>query len=164
MEVKDYNSYKYIYPPNTRHQEQLDIMMRDEYQDRDSFAPEYLENKTLFVTEYWDVSENKFPYEGADKQFIIIARQPVYDMADLTPEMWQEFQVIIDRLTKEYDLKGGAFCMRYGDPSRSGASMKRLHAHVIMPAANTKVKFSIGGKSELKEGLVIKAPEELGIE
>ena len=146
MEVKDYNSYKYIYPPNTRHQEQLDIMMRDEYQDRDSFAPEYLENKTLFVTEYWDVSENKFPYEGADKQFIIIARQPVYDMADLTPEMWQEFQVIIDRLTKE------------------GASMKRLHAHVIMPAANTKVKFSIGGKSELKEGLVIKAPEELGIE
>ena len=35
-------------------------------------------------------------------------------------------------------MTGGAFCMRFGDPARSGASLTRLHAHIIMPAEGEK--------------------------
>ena len=52
-----------------RGQEQLDIMLRMEASDRDPMAPEYIEQEILFMTKYWHVSRNRFPYEGAEQQF-----------------------------------------------------------------------------------------------
>ena len=157
----DYSVYKYIYPPNSREQEQLDIMMRDEYSDKDPLDPKYIENDIAFETDYWSVSWNKYPYEGAKKHFLIVIKQPVYDLVDLTPEMWFDLQTVLVRLKNEYGVVGGAFCMRYGDPALSGASLKRLHAHAILPDDGCKVAFKIGGKRKLKEHLTIKTPEEL---
>lgn len=147
------NKYKYIYPPNARHQEQLDIMLRMEAEDKDPMAPEYIEQEILFTTEYWHVSENRFPYDGAEKQFLIVARGPVYQIEEISPEMWLDLQKIWQRLVKEYKISGGGICMRFGDPAKSGASLTRLHAHIIMPKDGEKVRFPIGGRSELKEGL-----------
>ena len=53
----------------------------------------------------------------------------------------------------EYGLDGGALCFRFGNPAKSGASLKRLHAHLIMPKVDTKTKFTIGGHKTLKKGL-----------
>ena len=156
----DYNAYKYIYPPNSREQEQLDIMMRDEYSDKDPLDPKYIENDIAFETDFWLVSWNKFTYEGAKKQFLIVIKQPVYDLDDLAPEMWLDLQNVLAKLKKEFGVVGGAFCIRYGDPALSGASLKRLHAHAILPDDGCKVRFAIGGKKELKEHLVIKSPDE----
>lgn len=158
----DYGVYKYIYPPNSREQEQLDIMMRDEYAGKDPLDPKYIENDIAFETDFWSVSWNKFPYEGAKKQFLIVIRQPIYDMVDLSPEMWLDLQNVLARLKSDFGVIGGAFCMRYGDPALSGASLKRIHAHAILPDDGCKVGFKIGGKSKLKGHLVIKTPEELG--
>lgn len=157
----DYGAYKYIYPPNSREQEQLDIMMRDEYSDKDPLDPKYIENDIAFETEFWSVSWNKFSYEGAKKQFLIVIKQPVYDLDDLAPEMWLDLQNVLAKLKKEFGVVGGAFCIRYGDPALSGASLKRLHAHAILPDDGCKVKFKIGGKKEPKEHLIIKSPDEL---
>lgn len=157
----DYSVYKYIYPQNSREQEQLDIMMRDEYSDKDPLDPKYIENDIAFETEFWSVSWNKFPYEGANKQFLIVIKQPVYDLDDLAPEMWLDLRNVLAKLKNDFGVVGGAFCMRYGDPALSGASLKRLHAHAILPDDGCKVKFKIGGKKELKEHLIIKSPDEL---
>lgn len=157
----DYGSFKYIYPPNSREQEQLDIMMKDEYVGKDPLDPKYIENDIAFETDFWSVSWNKFPYDGAKKQFLIVIKQPVYDMADLSPEMWLDLQGVLAKLKNDFGVIGGAFCMRYGDPALSGASLKRLHAHAILPDDGCKVSFKVGGKSRLKEHLVIKKPEEL---
>lgn len=145
--------YKYIYPPNARHQEQLDIMLRMEAADKDPMAPEYIEQEILFMTDYWHVSKNRFPYEGAEQQFLIVARGPVYEIGEISPEMWLDLQKIWQRLVKEYNIAGGGICMRFGDPAKSGASLTRLHAHIIMPEDGEKVRFPIGGRAELKEGL-----------
>lgn len=145
--------YKYIYPPNSRHQEQLDIMLRMEAEDKDPMAPEYIEQTILFMTDYWHVSENRFPYEGAERQFLIVAKGPVYEIEEISPEMWLDLQKIWQKLVKEYDIAGGGICMRFGDPAKSGASLTRLHAHIIMPEDGEKVRFPIGGRAELKEGL-----------
>ena len=151
--MNKYSQYKYIYPPNSRHQEQLDIMLRMEAEDKDPMAPEYIEQEILFMTDYWHVSMNRFPYEGAEKQFLIVAKGPVYKIEEISPEMWLDLQKIWQKLVKEYDLSGGGICMRFGDPSLSGASLTRLHAHIIMPKQGEKVRFPIGGRAELKEGL-----------
>lgn len=151
--MSEYDHYKYIYPPNAREQEQLDIMLRMEAEDKDPMAPEYIDQEILFQTDHWHVSKNRFPYEGAELQFLIVAMAPVYHMEDVTPEMWLDLQQIWRKLVDEYHLEGGAFVMRFGNPARSGASLTRVHCHLIMPELGAKVKPSIGGKTELKEGL-----------
>lgn len=146
------NNYKYIYPPNARQQEQLDIMMRMEAEGKDPMAPEYIEQEILFMSEYWHVSKNCFPYEGAEVQYLIVAREPVYSLAEMSAEMWADLREVWNKLA-ENGVDGGALCFRFGDPARSGASLTRLHCHVIMPKEGGKVRPGIGGRKKLKEGL-----------
>lgn len=148
--------YNYIYPPNARHQEQLDIMLDMEAAHKDPMALENIDQaaqKIIFQTDYWHVSENRYPYENAEKQFLIVAMKPVYEITDISPEMWLDLQQVWQRLVKEYQVDGGAICMRFGDPAKSGASLTRLHAHIIMPKDGEKVHFPIGGRKDLKVGL-----------
>lgn len=150
------NKYKYIYPPNARDQEQLDIMLNMEAAGKDPMALENVDQdaqKILFQTDYWHVSENRYPRAGSKISFLIVAIGPVYEIEDISPEMWLDLQKIWQKLVKEYKIAGGGICMRFGDPAKSGASLTRLHAHIIMPQDGEKVRFPIGGRSELKEGL-----------
>ncbi len=150
------NKYKYIYPPNARHQEQLDIMLGMEAADKDPMAEENVDQATqptIFRTKYWYVSNNRYPRPGSEISFLIVAVGPVYKIEDISPEMWLDLQQIWQRLVKEYDVTGGGICVRFGDPAKSGASLTRLHVHIIMPQDGEKVRFPIGGQSELEEGL-----------
>lgn len=150
------NKYKYFYPPNARNQEQLDIMLKMEAQDKDSMALENVDQEKqpcLFQTQYWYVSNNRFPYDGAEKHFLIVANLPVYRLEDVSSEMWEDLRRIWMKLISEYALTGGALCFRFGDPAKSGASLTRVHCHIIEPKDGEKVRPSIGGKKELKEGL-----------
>lgn len=149
------NKYKYIYPPNAREQEQLDIMLRMEREDRDPMAPEYIEQEILFQTDYWFASRNRFPYEGAEKHFIVVATGGVYRIEDVSAEMWADLREVWLRLIREYMLDGGAMVFRFGNPAKSGASLTRLHCHIIEPKPGEKVKPTIGGRTQLKEGLKI---------
>lgn len=154
--VQDFSDYRFIYPPNARNQEQLDIMMHQEEIGKDPLALEVIDQEILFCTNYWHVSRNRFPYEGVEHQFLITALNPVYRLEDMTQEMWVDLNQIWLRLTVEFNVPGGALCFRFGDPSLSGASLKRLHVHLIGPKEEHKTKFTIGGKKELKKGLRIK--------
>ena len=150
----DYNSFKYIYPPNARKQEQLDIMMNMENDNKDPLDPNYIEQDILFVANYWYVSKNRFPHQSTGEQYLIIAKDAIYDINDMSEEMWQELYNIWIVLTKKYNILGGALCFRFGNQELSGASLKRLHTHLIMPT-DEKVRFPVGGHKTLKKGLYI---------
>ncbi len=149
----DFSQYKYIYPPNARGQEQLNIMLNMEAANKDPMAPEYIDQKILFQTKYWHVSNNRFPYEGAEQQFLVVAVGSIYKLEDISPEMWLDLQAIWQKLIHEYSLKGGALVFRFGDFDRSGASLTRVHCHIIQPQEGAKVRPAIGGRKALKEGL-----------
>ncbi len=149
-------NYKYIYPANAREQEQLDIMMEMEEKNIDPLAPETINQEILFTTNYWYISRNRFPYEGVEHQFLIVSKYPVYRIEDMSNEMWEELENIWQKITIDYNIPGGALCFRFGEPSLSGATLKRLHAHIIMPKSESKTKFNIGGHKTLKKGLYLK--------
>ena len=151
----DYNGFKYIYPPNARKQEQLDIMMDMENHDRDPLDPNYIEQDILFSTNYWYISKNRFPHQGTGEQYLIIAKDPKYDINDMEEAMWLELKGIWITLTEKYNIPGGALCFRFGNQELSGASLKRLHAHLVMPT-DEKVRFPIGGHKTLQKGLYLK--------
>ncbi len=153
---QDMNSFKYIYPPNARHQEQLDIMMNFEYEGKDPLDQNFINQEILYTTDYWYITNNKFPYEGVEKQFLIVSRFPVYEEKDVTEEMWLDLKKIWINLVEKYGIEGGALCFRFGEPSLSGATLKRFHVHIIKPKEDERTKFSIGGKKVLKKGLYIR--------
>lgn len=156
--MNKYSNYKYIYPPAARYQEQLDIMMRDEAAGIDPIALENIDQekqKVILVGEYWFVAENRYPREGSEKHLLIIANKPMYTVDEITPEAWAELLEVWKKVIAEQELEGGGFCLRFGDPEKSGASLKRLHVNVLVPKEGEKVRFPIGGRKELKEGLVI---------
>ncbi len=153
---RDYSNYKYIYPPNAREQEQLDIMIEREKNGQDPFDPNIIDQDIIYTGKNWYVSENRFKYDGVEHQFLITALNPIYKVEDITEEMWTELGKICLAFKKEYNIPGGALCFRFGDCSFSGASLKRLHAHLIQPKEEEKTKFTIGGKKELKKELKIK--------
>ncbi len=152
---KELPTYKYIYPPNAREQEQLDIMINMEKENKDPLDAQYINQEIIQRFNYWFITKNKFPYNGIEHQFLIVANYPIYKTEDITEPMWKELQAIWQALQSHYNLPGGALCFRFGDPSYSGASLKRLHAHVIVPKRDEKAKFTVGGRKRLKEGLVI---------
>ena len=157
---QDFFDYKFIYPPNARNQEQLDIMMSQEEAGNDPLALEVIDQEILFCTDYWYVSRNRFPYEGVEHQFLITALNPVYRLEDMSQKMWLDLNNIWLKLTIDFNVPGGALCFRFGNPSLSGASLKRLHVHLISPKEENKAHFTIGGKKSLKKGLYIKKTSE----
>jgi len=157
----DYNAYKYIYPPNAREQEQLNIMMNREYNDEDPLSEDIINQEILFTTDWWYISENRFPYEGVEHQFLIASRKPIYKREDIPEEMWIDLNKVQLKLMADYNIPGGALCFRFGDCGYSGASLKRVHAHLIQPKLEQKTKFTIGGHGSLKKELRIKTQEEL---
>lgn len=150
------DNYKYIYPPTARTQDQLDVMLKAEAEDRDPLALENIDQEKqaiILVGKHWFAAENRYPREGSEQHLLIIAKDPMYTVEDITPEAWTELYDVWKKLIDERKLTGAAFCMRFGDPARSGASLKRLHVNVIMPIKDEKVRFPIGGRAVLKEGL-----------
>lgn len=153
---QDFSNFKYIYPPNARKQEQLDIMIKQEMNGIDPLSSDVIDQNILFKTNCWYVSENRFPYEGVEHQFLVVSLNPVYRIEDMNQEMWNELINIWLKLTADFNIPGGALCFRFGNPALSGASLTRLHAHLIVPKENAKTRFSIGGRKTLKRELKIK--------
>lgn len=145
------NKYKYIEPMCVRKSNQLEIMLEKETNGIDPLDPEYLDQPILFTTKHWYISENRFPYDEINHQFLIASRNPIYKVEDMSPEMWIELNQIWQMLNSDYEISGGALCFRFGEPVLSGASLKRLHCHLIVPKMFKKTRFPIGcnGQSKL---------------
>ncbi len=151
----DFSGLVTIYPPNARRQPQLDTMTEFEEKGQDPMDPNLIEQKIILRKKHWYITENKYPYENAQTHLLLVANDPIYDINKISQEMWAELLEIILELNVDYDITGGALCFRYGDPAKSGASLKRLHAHIIQPQEDKKVRFPIGGYKTLQKGLKI---------
>jgi D-beta-D-heptose 7-phosphate kinase/D-beta-D-heptose 1-phosphate adenosyltransferase len=146
-------TYKFIDPKNVRFKSQLDIMLKKEADGQDPLDPEVIDQPILFETDFWYVSQNRFPYDEIEYQFLIASRYPIYKPEDMTKEMWIDLKNVWRKLVLDFNIPGGALCYRFGDTNYSGASLTRLHSHLIMPKQGYKTKFTIGGNDALKKEL-----------
>lgn len=96
------------------------------------------------ASDHWIVTENQWPYENAAIQILIIAVRHVETILDLTAEEWVDWSAVVVRACYRYNIDAGAVCMRFGNPEVSGASVKHLHAQLIVPIREGPVRFTIG--------------------
>lgn len=138
---------------NARSEEQKMIMRKIIKNQEDPFdlqnISKYHKKKIFSYWNYWFVTENQWPYEGSAKSFLIISYQ-YYDSPSQMPcEAFEELIEVVNFLIRKFKIKGGALAMRFGDTSFSGASVKRIHFHLIQPQRGKVVFFHIG-KSKIK--------------
>lgn len=99
------------------------------------FCPEHIDHyhgmPALVDGEHWLATENKYPYANAENHLIIIHRAHIETVEEISPDAWQELQVVVNGLVRLRDLRGGGFLMRFGDTRFTGATVSHLHAQII---------------------------------
>jgi len=115
----------------------------------DPFSMEYIQKyhpkPILKIGKYWYVTEIQDPYENAKQHFLIISNTFVETFKDMSDEAFSELRKLNEEVCEEYGITGGALCMRFGETSITGATVKRLHAHLIATDIEKgTVKFPVG--------------------
>ena len=87
---------------------------------------------------HWLLTENAWPYKGATKHFIFVARRHIAHVKDLTLDEWGDLLTLIKFCTKKKKVTSGAFLIRFGMPKITGASVTHLHGHIVMGGKKTK--------------------------
>ena len=93
-------------------------------------------NPIISENENWFLTTNAVPYSGCKHHFLIVSKQFATKLSDLTRVAWVDFYDLIYELEKSEDLDGHALFMRMGDTRKTGASVTRIHAHLIVPEEN----------------------------
>lgn len=97
----------------------------------------------LFTTKHWIATHNAWPYVGARKHFLLIAKKHVEKAEDAQPEVWKDLGSVYRKLCKNYKLMGAALVMRSGNTKITGASVRHLHAQVVMGSPRTSQSKNI---------------------
>jgi ATP adenylyltransferase len=106
------------------------------------FCPEslakYHKNPILKEGKYWLFTDNMYPYEGAKYHELIVHKKHIESLVEVSSEAWTELKMLVDEFTKEKNIPGGTFIMRFGDTRYTGATVRHLHANFVSPNGEDK--------------------------
>lgn len=98
------------------------------------FCPEHIHRihpNPIVEKTFWLVTDNAYPYKPVKQHLLLVHKAHIETVAELSKEAWSELQDIIVELSKDKDMAGGAFMMRFGDTKYTGASVTHLHAQIV---------------------------------
>ena len=107
------------------------------------FCPENFKyHKKGIIKDYgnWFLTENSWPYKNTKYHFIIICKNHKENFSDLSVEDFTDVRKLVNFAIKEYEIKGGALTLRFGDTNYTGATVCHLHFHLICPELDQSLK------------------------
>ena len=146
------NKESFVNLDNARLPEQRQVMTDIENNQECPFCPENLEKyhkeEILRKGAHWILTRNQWPYKNTDLHLLAIAAYHAEKLSDLREGSFNELQEHMVWAENEYNIIAGGIAMRFGDTSHNGATVRHLHAHLIVPSidkpADEKVRFKIG--------------------
>jgi len=124
---------------NARKKNQADVMKKILNDGTCPFCEKNIEKyhskPILFKTERWIVTENAWPYNGTKKHWLIIYKFHIENIKEIDEKGWKDIGEIFNRLDKEEGLDYGVFLMRFGDTTKTGATV--LHVHLQLVQSDT---------------------------
>jgi ATP adenylyltransferase len=138
----------YVTPDHTRSKDQRQVYKQILAQGLCPFCHEHLsefhKKPILYNGDYWVLTESQWPRESAKHHFMIIHKDHIENVEDLSLGAWFELNVIVKRLVTSLEIKGYGFVIRSGLSHLSGGSVRHLHAHLVVPEKGKKVRFGFG--------------------
>jgi len=146
---------KYFNMANARVPEQLKQMEDLQKMKICPFCRKYFEKNhrepILREGKNWLVTKNDYPYEGSRVHMIINYKKHIDSVEKISPQSMIELFSHIRWIKKKFNIRGGAFLMRFGDIKYTGASITHLHAHLISGYKQKKDSESIKQKIGYKK-------------
>ena len=131
------NKTQYLNINGAREEEQKELMKEIREADHCPFCMEnfrkYNQDEPIKDGKYWLVTKNRWPYKNTKYHFLLIYKEHGVCLSDLKPEAAGEYFTFLKELEKEYQIKGGAVSMRFGDTDWSAGTVNHLHAQFIVP-------------------------------
>ena len=100
------------------------------------FCPDYIKQSKYHKNpidekEYWLVTNNSYPYKPTKQHILLIHKEHIEDITEISEAAWGELRTIIKDEAKKRNIEGGSFVLRFGNTKYTGASVTHLHAHII---------------------------------
>lgn len=136
---------------NVRTAEQAAEMRSLEARGLCLFCPDGLRRhqrqQILFSTRHWDVTPNEFPYQGTALHLLLVPHEHAGDLLDLPAEAQQDFWTALGLVRERYQLRYYGLGVRNGDCRYTGATIRHVHAHVLVgdpgtAAGPVRMRFS----------------------
>lgn len=81
----------------------------------------------------WLLTENFNPYKNTAHHLLIISPVHKETPNQLTRRDWSALSHLLNWAIKKFRIKGGGITMRFGEPLLTGATVRHLHLHLIVP-------------------------------
>ncbi len=145
------NSNTNVDPTNARDPKYKEVMTKMVQDSECPLCPPlpYHPNPILREDGLWLITKSGFPYENTEHHLLMIAMRHIEQLSDLSANDMKSMIGLAQWAEKEFKFEGGGLTMRFGDTKFTGATIKHLHAHLIVPELdeNGKAKpvyFPIG--------------------
>jgi ATP adenylyltransferase len=136
---------------NVRSPAQLAEMRRLDAAGVCLFCPEYLASQSrqqmVLSTEHWSVTPNEFPYPGTSLHLLLVPHEHAGDLLELSEAARADFWVALAAVAQRHRLGHYGLGVRNGDCRFTGATIRHVHAHVLVSAgddnaAPVRMRFS----------------------
>ncbi len=137
-----------------RHSEQADRMKSLEQRGVCAFCRDNIKSETTskvaIETKHWLVKDNDYPYKNTKCHLLIIPKEHVLTVSELSIPAQSEFLKLISRIEKDYELSSFAVALRSGNMIYNGGTVEHIHAHVIVGDTDDKnhepVRFKMSSR------------------
>jgi ATP adenylyltransferase len=111
-------------------------------------TPTFHPNPIIRDLTYWALTECFPKIAGAKEHFLVVSKfldeEGHHLLFPVLPkEAWAELGELIEWVTEEYQLPGGAFFFRFGDTDYTGASVSHLHGQIVCGGATAGERLRV---------------------
>ena len=102
-------------------------------------------NRVVCKNDSWIAWPNPWPQPNQEHHLVIAHREHFKHVAELDPDSdWKDLGKLVRELTRmHYQIEGGVFAMRFGEPKLSLASEEHLHANIRVPDGSGPVAVTV---------------------
>lgn len=105
-------------------------------------------NPTLNEDDRSLITRIAYPYKNSKYHFLIVVKRHLELLDELEDEDLKSILDLSRWASREFNIRGGGLTMRFGDTLYTGATIKHLHAHLVVPTVEGEkanpVYFPIG--------------------
>ncbi|MCX5049803.1 MULTISPECIES: HIT family protein [unclassified Streptomyces] len=121
---------------NCRTEEQRAEMERLDGEGICLFCPDVIRShekqQILRETAHWMVTPNEFPYAGTRLHLLLIPKEHVTDLLDLSSDARADFWEVLAYTKEKYGMDHYGLGARNGDCRYTGGTIRHLHVHVLV--------------------------------